>query len=127
MFNRFTERAQRVIMIAREESSRLRHDYIGTEHLLLGLIREGSGVAVAVLQSLGLNPERIRKEVEKLAPSGGGTLILGEPPFTSKAKKALELAIDEAQLMGHSYVGTEHLLLDSFVKEMEWLQELWQI
>jgi len=111
MFNRFTERAQRVIMLAREESSRLRHDYIGTEHLLLGLLREGSGVAIAVLQSLGLSIERVKKEVEKLAPSGGGTLILGEPPFTPKAKKGLEMAIEEAQAMGHSYVGTEHLLL----------------
>lgn len=111
MFNRFTERAQRVIMLAREESNRLRHDYIGTEHLLLGLLREGSGVAIAVLQSLGLSVDRVRKEVEKMAPSGGGTLILGDVPFTPKAKKALELAIDEASQMGHSYVGTEHLLL----------------
>ena len=111
MFNRFTERAQRVIMLAREESSRLRHDYIGTEHLLLGLLREGSGVAIAIIQSLGFSVERVKKEVEKLAPSGGGTLILGEPPFTPKAKKGLELAIEEAQAMGHSYVGTEHLLL----------------
>ncbi|MEK6646865.1 MAG: ATP-dependent Clp protease ATP-binding subunit [Candidatus Firestonebacteria bacterium] len=118
MFNRFTERAHRVIILAREEAARLRHDYIGPEHLLLGLIREGSGVAVAVLQSLGISLDRIKKEVEKMAPSGGGTLILGEVPFTPKAKRALEFAIEEAQVMDHNYVGTEHLLL-GLIKEGE--------
>jgi len=111
MFNRFTEKAQRIIIIAREEAARLHHDYIGTEHLLLGLIREGSGVGVAVLQSLGVDLERLKKEVEKMSPSGGGMLILGEVPFTPKAKKALELSIEEAGKMGHNYVGSEHLLL----------------
>ena len=118
MFNRFTERAQRVIILAREEAGRLRHDYIGTEHLLLGLLREGSGVAIAVLQGLGLNIDRVKKEVEKMAPGGGGALILGDVPFTPMAKKALELSIEEAQSMGHNYVGTEHLLL-GLVREGE--------
>lgn len=112
MFNRFTERAQRVIILAREEASRLRHDYIGTEHLLLGLLREGSGVAIAIIQSLSLDIDTIKKEIEKMAPAGGGgTLILGDVPFTPMAKKSLELAIEEAQVMGLNYVGTEHLLL----------------
>lgn len=111
MFNRFTERARKVILLAKEEAKRFNHDYIGTEHLLLGLIREGEGVAAAVLQNLGLDFEKIRLEVEKLVQPGPSTVISGDLPFTPKAKKVIELAMDEARNLGHNYIGTEHLLL----------------
>ena len=111
MFNRFTERARKVIILAKEEARRFNHDYIGTEHILLGLIKEGEGVAAAVLQSLGLNLHTLRLEVEKLVRVGPSTIISGDIPFTPKAKKALELSMDEARRMGHNYIGTEHLLL----------------
>ena len=111
MFNRFTERARKVILLAKEEAKRFNHDYIGTEHILLGLIREGEGVAAAVLQKLGLSPEKIRLEVEKLVQSGPSTMVSGDIPFTPKAKKVIELAMDEARNLGHNYIGTEHLLL----------------
>ncbi len=111
MFNRFTERARKVILLAKEEAKRFNHDYIGTEHILLGLIREGEGVAAAVLQNLGLSPEGIRIEVEKLVQPGPTTIVSGDIPFTPKAKKVIELAMDEARNLGHNYIGTEHLLL----------------
>ncbi|HTB22848.1 MAG TPA: ATP-dependent Clp protease ATP-binding subunit [bacterium] len=118
MFDRFTERARKVIALAREEAGRLGHDYIGTEHLLLGLIREGGGVAAAVLENLNVDLERVRLEVEKLVVVGGGTLTLGEVPFTPRAKKVLELSVEEAQSLSHNYIGTEHLLL-GLVREGE--------
>ncbi|MBL7069766.1 MAG: ATP-dependent Clp protease ATP-binding subunit, partial [Candidatus Omnitrophica bacterium] len=118
MFNRFTERARRVILLAKEEAKRFNHDYIGTEHLLLGLIREGEGVAAAVLMSLGLDPTKIRMEVEKLVQPGPSSSITGDIPFTPKAKKAIELAMEEARQLGHNYIGTEHLLL-GLIKEGE--------
>jgi len=111
MFNRFTERARKVIILAKEEARRFNHDYIGTEHILLGLIREGEGVAAAVLQKVGLSLENIRLEVEKLVQPGPTTQIIGDIPFTPRAKKALELAAEEARSLGHNYIGTEHLLL----------------
>jgi len=111
MFNRFTERARKVIVLAKEEARRFNHDYIGTEHLLLGLIREGEGVAAAVLQKMGLSLESIRMEIEKLVQPGPSTQILGDIPFTPRSKKALELAAEEARSLGHNYIGTEHLLL----------------
>ena len=111
MFNRFTERARRVILLAREEAKRLDHDYLGTEHLLLGLIREGEGVAALALQNLGIDLEQVRQEVEKAVGKGGGSLFLGQIPFTPRAKKVLELAVTEARNLGHNYIGTEHLLL----------------
>ena len=111
MFNRFTERARKVILLAKEEAKRFNHDYIGTEHILLGLIREGEGVAAAVLASLGLNPDKIRLEVEKLVQPGPATIVSGDIPFTPKAKKAIELAMEEARELGHNYIGTEHILL----------------
>ncbi len=111
MFNRFTERARKVIILAKEEARRFNHDYIGTEHILLGLIKEGEGVAAAVLQSLGLNLHTLRLEVEKLVQVGPSTIISGDIPFTPKAKRALELSMDEARRMSHNYIGTEHLLL----------------
>ncbi|NQT46755.1 MAG: ATP-dependent Clp protease ATP-binding subunit [Candidatus Omnitrophica bacterium] len=111
MFNRFTERARKVILLAKEEAKRFNHDYIGTEHILLGLIREGEGVAAAVLASLGLNSDKIRLEVDKLVQPGPPTVVSGDIPFTPKAKKVIELAMDEARSLNHNYIGTEHLLL----------------
>jgi ATP-dependent Clp protease ATP-binding subunit ClpC len=118
MFNRFTERARKVIVFAKEEARRFNHDYIGTEHLLLGLIREGEGVAAAVMQKLGVDLESIRIEVEKLVQPGPQTQVVGDIPFTPRSKKALELAAEEARALGHNYIGTEHLLL-GLVKEGE--------
>ena len=111
MFNRFTERARKVIILAKEEARRFNHDYIGTEHILLGLIREGEGVAAAVLQKMGVSLENIRLEIEKLVQPGPTTQIIGDIPFTPRAKKALELAAEEARSLGHNYIGTEHILL----------------
>ncbi|MFH0763707.1 MAG: ATP-dependent Clp protease ATP-binding subunit [Candidatus Omnitrophota bacterium] len=118
MFNRFTERARKVILLAKEEAKRFNHDYIGTEHILLGLVREGEGVAAAVLASFGLSPDKIRLEVEKLVQPGPTTVVSGDLPFTPKAKKVIELAMDEARSLGHNYIGTEHLLL-GLIKEGE--------
>jgi len=111
MFNKFTERARKVILLAKQEAKRFNHDYIGTEHVLLGLLREGEGVAAAVLQSLGMNLNNIRLEVEKLVQVGPTTVVTGDLPFTPKAKKVMELAMEEARTLGHNYIGTEHLLL----------------
>ena len=111
MFSRFTERARKVILLAKEEAKRFNHDYIGTEHILLGLVREGEGVAAAVLASMGLSPDKISLEVEKFVQPGPSTIISGDIPFTPKAKKVIELAMDEARNLGHNYIGTEHLLL----------------
>ena len=111
MFNRFTERARKVLVLAKEEARRFNHDYIGTEHILLGLVREGEGVACAVLQNLGADLERLRIEVEKLITSGSVASVLGDIPFTPRAKKALELSAEEARSLGHNYIGTEHILL----------------
>ncbi|MEW6095241.1 MAG: ATP-dependent Clp protease ATP-binding subunit [bacterium] len=111
MFERFTERARRVLQLAQEEAKRLGHDYLGTEHILLALIREGEGVAAEVLNSLGVNLESIRIEVEKQVPSGANMLTVGDVPFTPHSKKVLELAVEEARILHHNYIGTEHLLL----------------
>ncbi len=111
MFNRFTERARKVILLAKEEARRFNHDYIGTEHILLGLIKEQEGVANAVLQNLGVEPQSIRKEVEKYMHPNPPMHIQAEIPFTPRAKKALELAAEEARSLGHNYIGTEHILL----------------
>jgi len=111
MQDRFTDRVRKVIFFAREEANRLQHDYIGTEHLLLGIVREGEGIAAKVLSKLDLDFEQIQSAVESLVGPTGGTLTIGEIPFTPRAKRVLELAIEEARLLGHNYVGTEHLLL----------------
>ncbi len=110
MFNRFTERAQRVLFLAQEEAIRLGHPYVGTEHILLGLIREGQGVAAKALANLEIEAEKVRQMVEQLVgrgQGGGGK----ELTLTPRGKKVLELSVDEARRMGHNYVGTEHLLL----------------
>ncbi|WP_223703267.1 ATP-dependent protease ATP-binding subunit ClpC [Sutcliffiella deserti] len=110
MFGRFTERAQKVLALAQEEALRLSHNNIGTEHILLGLVREGEGIAAKALIALGLGPEKIQKEVENLIGQGQdkGQSI---PHYTPRAKKVIELSMDEARKLGHSYVGTEHILL----------------
>ena len=120
MFNRFTERARKVLVLAKEEARRFNHDYIGTEHILLGLVREGEGVACAVLQNLGVDLERLRMEIEKLITPGSVASVLGDIPFTPRAKKALELAAEEARNLGHNYIGTEHILL-GLIREGEGL------
>ena len=111
MHDKFTERVRKVMYLAREEAARLQHDYIGTEHLLLGVIREGEGIAANVLNNLGLDLDAIRQAVESMVAATGGTLTIGEIPFTPRAKRVLELSVDEARQLGHNYVGTEHLLL----------------
>jgi ATP-dependent Clp protease ATP-binding subunit ClpC len=111
MHDKFTERVRKVIFLAREEAARLQHGSIGTEHLLLGLLREGEGIAATVLSNLGLDLDAIRSAVENMVAQAGGTLTIGEIPFTSNAKRVLELSVDEARQLGHNYVGTEHLLL----------------
>ncbi|KJJ84137.1 Negative regulator of genetic competence clpC/mecB [Candidatus Omnitrophus magneticus] len=110
-FNKFTERARKVILLAKSEAKRLNHNYIGTEHILLGLVEEGEGVAAAVLSSLGVDAETVRGEVETLVQSGVNPIMTEEIPFTPKAKKVIELSMDEARNLGHNYIGTEHLLL----------------
>jgi ATP-dependent Clp protease ATP-binding subunit ClpA len=109
----FTERTRKVLAMAREEASRLQHEYVGTEHLLLGLVREGEGVAAAVLQSLGVDLEEIQHDIEKTVTRGKPRDASQRPdlPYTSKAKKVLEFAMAEALELKHSYIGTEHILL----------------
>ncbi len=108
----FTDRVKKVMQLAREESVRLGNDYVGTEHLLLGLIREGDGVAVAVLKNLNVDLEDLARNIEKSISSSGGMMTIGQMiPFTPRAKKVLEIAAQEARAMSHKYIGTEHLLL----------------
>ena len=107
----FTDRVRKVLAMAREEAIRLQHDYVGTEHILLGLIREGEGVAAAVLTNLNVDLDQIHDQVEESVKKGKATIALGELPYTSRAKKVLEFAMAEARELNHSYVGTEHLLL----------------
>ena len=110
MFERFTDRARRVVVLAQEEARLLNHNYIGTEHILLGLIHEGEGVAAKALESLGISLEAVRSQVEELIGQGGSSPS-GHIPFTPRAKKVLELSLREALQLGHNYIGTEHILL----------------
>jgi ATP-dependent Clp protease ATP-binding subunit ClpC len=107
----FTDRVRKVLAMAREEAIRLQHDYVGTEHILLGLNREGEGVAAAILTNLNVDLDQIHDQVEESVKKGKATIALGELPYTSRAKKVLEFAMAEARELNHSYVGTEHLLL----------------
>ncbi|MEO8577300.1 MAG: Clp protease N-terminal domain-containing protein, partial [Gemmatimonadales bacterium] len=108
----FTERVRKVLAMAREEAERLRHEYVGTEHILLGLIREGEGVAAAVLQNLSVDLDEIQQKIEDTVKKGKAAAATGpDLPYTSRAKKVLELAMAEARDLTHNYVGTEHLLL----------------
>ncbi len=110
MFGRFTERAQKVLFLAQEEAKRLNHNFVGTEHLLLGLVREGDGIAARALQKLGVDLVKVRQEVEKMIGKGDKP-VLQSISYTPRAKKVIELAIEEGRNLGHNYVGTEHLLL----------------
>jgi ATP-dependent Clp protease ATP-binding subunit ClpA len=110
MFERFTDRARRVVVLAQEEARLLNHNYIGTEHLLLGLIHEGEGVAAMALESLGISLEAVRAQVEEIIGQGQSAPT-GHIPFTPRAKKVLELSLREATQLGHNYIGTEHILL----------------
>src|SRR5215217_5572191 len=116
-FDKFTERARKVLQLAQEEAQRFNHNYIGTEHLLLGLVREGEGVAAKVLANLGVELNKVRSAVEFIIGRGDRT-VLGEIGLTPRAKKVIELAVDEARRLTHSYIGTEHLLL-GLVREGE--------
>jgi ATP-dependent Clp protease ATP-binding subunit ClpC len=110
MFERFTDRARRAVELAQDEARRLNHNYIGTEHILLGLIREGEGVAAKALESLGISLEAVRQQVEKII-GRGQQAPSGHVPFTPGAKRVLELSLREAKALGHNYIGTEHILL----------------
>src|ERR1022692_4229815 len=109
--NNFTPRAQQVLALARKEADRFNHNFVGTEHLLLGLIKLGQGVAVNVLQKLGLDLETVRLEVEKQVGTGPDQKMMGNIPYTPRVKKVLALAQKEARALNHTYVGTEHILL----------------
>jgi ATP-dependent Clp protease ATP-binding subunit ClpC len=110
VFERFTERARRVVVLAQEEAGMLNHNYIGTEHILLGLIHEGEGVAAKALESLGISLEDVRADVEQIIGRGESAQA-GQIPFTPRAKKVLELSLRESLQLGHNYIGTEHVLL----------------
>ena len=118
VFERFTDRARRVLVLAQEEARLLRHAYIGTEHLLLGMIHEHRGIAAQVLAELGITTERARHQLEQIVGIHDGEPPTGSPPFTSRAKKVLELSLREALQLGHSYIGPEHMLL-GLVREGE--------
>jgi ATP-dependent Clp protease ATP-binding subunit ClpC len=111
MFERFTDRARKVMALANQEAQRFNHEYIGTEHILLGLVKEGSGVGANVLKNLDVDLRKVRLEVEKLVKSGPEMVTMGKLPQTPRAKKVIEYAIEEARNLNHNYVGTEHLLL----------------
>ncbi|RYD03183.1 hypothetical protein N752_20310 [Desulforamulus aquiferis] len=117
MFQRFTERAQKVLVLAQEEARRLKYPFIGTEHILLGLIKEGDGVAAKVLEQLGVSTDKVVDAVEQMVEMGEQPVTADIPP-TPRAKKVLELSVEESRRLGHNYVGTEHLLL-GLIKEGE--------
>src|SRR5438045_481796 len=111
MYERFTDRARKVMQLANQEAQRFNHEYIGTEHILLGLVKEGSGVAANVLKNLDIDLRKIRLEVEKIVQSGPDMVTMGKLPQTPRAKKVIEYALEETARLNHNYVGTEHLLL----------------
>jgi len=117
MFERFTERARRVVVLAQEEARMLNHNYIGTEHILLALIQEGEGVAAKALRSLGVSLEEVRSDVKDIVGQGA-TAPVGHVPFTPRAKKVMELSLRESLQLHHNYIGTEHILL-GLVREGE--------
>ena len=111
MFERFTDRARKVMALANQEAQRFNHEYIGTEHILLGLVKEGSGVGATVLKNLDVDIKKLRLEIEKHVKSGPDMVTMGKLPQTPRAKKVIEYAIEEARALNHNYVGTEHILL----------------
>jgi ATP-dependent Clp protease ATP-binding subunit ClpA len=117
MFQRFTERARQVVVLAQDEARQLRHNYIGTEHILLGLLREEEGIAARVLRQLGIREDEVRAQVARIV-SEVDEVTTGQIPFTPRAKKVLELALRESVSLGHSFIGTEHILL-GLVRENE--------
>ncbi|MDG1898020.1 MAG: Clp protease N-terminal domain-containing protein, partial [Fuerstiella sp.] len=118
MYERFTDRARKVMQLANQEAQRFNHEYIGTEHILLGLVKEGSGVAANVLKNLDIDLRKIRIEVEKIVQTGPDMVTMGKLPQTPRAKKVIEYAMEEARNLNHNYVGTEHLLL-GLLREQE--------
>src|ERR1700738_2118632 len=118
MYERFTDRARKVMQLANQEAQRFNHEYIGTEHILLGLVKEGSGVAANVLKNLDIDLRKIRLEVEKIVQSGPDMVTMGKLPQTPRVKKVIEYSIEEARNLNHNYVGTEHLLL-GLLREQE--------
>ncbi|MDA1211312.1 MAG: ATP-dependent Clp protease ATP-binding subunit, partial [Planctomycetota bacterium] len=118
MYERFTDRARKVMQLANQEAQRFNHEYIGTEHILLGLVKEGSGVAANVLKNLDIDLRKIRMEVERIVQSGPDMVTMGKLPQTPRAKKVIEYAMEEARNLNHNYVGTEHLLL-GLLREQE--------
>jgi len=118
MYDRFTDRARKVMQLANEEAQRFNHEYIGTEHILLGLIKEGSGVAAIVLKNIGIDLQRTRNEVEKILHAGADVVAEGKLPQTPRAKQVIQYAMEEARSLNHDYVGTEHLLL-GLIREEE--------
>src|SRR6184192_4274507 len=118
MYERFTDRARKVIQLANQEAQRFNHEYIGTEHILLGLVKEGSGVAAQILKNLNIDLRKIWLEVEKIVQSGPDMVTMGKLPHTPRAKKVIEYSIEEARQLNHNYVGTEHLLL-GLLREQE--------
>jgi ATP-dependent Clp protease ATP-binding subunit ClpC len=117
MFEKFTERGRRVIIYAKEEAEKRQNDYLGTEHLLLALLREEDSLPVLMLKKMGISINEVRLEVERNLPTGSNVLTFGDIPFTPRAKKVLELAVEEARLLGHSYIGSEHLLIGMIREE----------
>src|SRR2546425_3577083 len=111
MFERFTDKGRKIIVLAREEAERHQNDYLGTEHLVLAILRETDGVALMILKKMGLSTEQIRLEIERNLPGGGTTMTFGEIPFSPRVKKVIEYAVEEARLLGHNHIGGEHLLL----------------
>src|SRR5438105_7447423 len=120
MYERFTDRARKVMQLANQEAQRLKHEYIGTEHILLGLMKEGSGVAANVLKNLDIDLRKIRLEIEKIVQLGPDVVAMGKLPQTPRAKKVIEYSIEEARNLNHNYIGTEHLLL-GLLREREGL------
>jgi ATP-dependent Clp protease ATP-binding subunit ClpC len=118
VFERFTERAREVVVLAQDEARALRHNYIGTEHILLGLLREEEGLAARVLESLDITVEEVRAQVARIIGPGDEPIVSGQIPFTPRAKKVLELSLREALSLKHNYIGTEHILL-GLVRENE--------
>ncbi|HYT92924.1 MAG TPA: Clp protease N-terminal domain-containing protein, partial [Gemmataceae bacterium] len=118
MYERYTDRAREVMQLANQEAQRFNHEYIGTEHILLGLVKEGSGVAANALNNLGIELRKIRQEIEKIVQPGPETINLGKVPQTPRAKKVIDFALEEARNFNHDYVGTEHLLL-GLLREQE--------
>jgi ATP-dependent Clp protease ATP-binding subunit ClpC len=118
VFERFTERAKQVVVLAQEEARALKHNYIGTEHILLGLLREEEGLAARVLESLDVTVEEVRAQVARIIGPGDEPIVSGQIPFTPRAKKVLELSLREALSLKHNYIGTEHILL-GLVRENE--------